>query len=152
MWVSHVAPGRPSWEASSLTSQFFLRREKGRMVFLTLLPLSSSMSTSPSSVFGWDHVTQGLVDFGFILLDSYGPKKNLGSRATEITNNLSKTPAHKACSLGARILLETFKVRQRWRNQSYVLTAFLLVSRCALFPKRRFFSLSKLELHFTHLG
>ena len=26
------------------------------------------------SLFGWDHVTQGLVQLGFLLMDAFGPK------------------------------------------------------------------------------
>ncbi|KAL8197612.1 UNVERIFIED_CONTAM: hypothetical protein K2H54_034266, partial [Gekko kuhli] len=95
---------------------------KGSKFLQDLVPLRCSISATilevvANSVFGWDHVTQGLVNFGFILLDSYGPKKNLGSKVTEITNSLSKTPAHKACNLGASILLETFKVHEPIRRE-----------------------------------
>ena len=61
------------------------------------------------STFGWDHVTQGLVQFGFTLMDSYGPKGVFG-RLPEGIPTLQKTPTQKACDLGSRILLQTFKV------------------------------------------
>ncbi|NXN17270.1 FANCI protein, partial [Indicator maculatus] len=63
-----------------------------------------------NSAFGWDHVTQGLVDLGFSLMESYEPKKPFGGKAADTTYGLSKMPAQQACKLGASILLETFKV------------------------------------------
>ncbi|NXY82042.1 FANCI protein, partial [Alcedo cyanopectus] len=63
-----------------------------------------------NSAFGWDHVTQGLVDLGFSLMESYEPKKPFGGKAADATYGLSKMPAQQACKLGASILLETFKV------------------------------------------
>ena len=62
------------------------------------------------SAFGWDHVTQGLVDLGFSLMESYEPKKPFGGKAADTSYSLSKMPAQQACRLGASILLETFKV------------------------------------------
>ncbi|NWR31006.1 FANCI protein, partial [Tachuris rubrigastra] len=63
-----------------------------------------------NSAFGWDHVTQGLVDLGFSLMESYEPKKPFGAKAADTSYGLSKMPAQQACKLGASILLETFKV------------------------------------------
>ncbi|NXX95285.1 FANCI protein, partial [Centropus bengalensis] len=63
-----------------------------------------------SSAFGWDYVTQGLVDLGFNLMESYEPKKPFGGKAADTCYGLSKMPAQQACRLGASILLETFKV------------------------------------------
>ncbi|NXU44068.1 FANCI protein, partial [Drymodes brunneopygia] len=63
-----------------------------------------------NSAFGWDHVTQGLVDLGFSLMESYEPKKPFGGKAADNSYGLSKLPAQQACRLGASILLETFKV------------------------------------------
>ncbi|NWH71056.1 FANCI protein, partial [Piaya cayana] len=63
-----------------------------------------------SSAFGWDYVTQGLVDLGFNLMESYEPKKPFGGKAADTSYGLSKLPAQQACRLGASILLETFKV------------------------------------------
>ncbi|NWX49575.1 FANCI protein, partial [Steatornis caripensis] len=63
-----------------------------------------------NSAFGWDHVTQGLVDLGFSLMESYEPKKPFGGKAADTSYGLSKMPAQQACRLGASILLETFKV------------------------------------------
>ncbi|XP_008118382.2 Fanconi anemia group I protein isoform X1 [Anolis carolinensis] len=70
-----------------------------------------------NSVFGWDHVTQGLVDLGFVLMDSYGPKKPFGGKGTETNHGLSKTPAQQSCKLGADILLEAFKVHELIRSE-----------------------------------
>ncbi|KAF1502997.1 Fanconi anemia group I protein, partial [Eudyptula minor] len=69
-----------------------------------------------NSAFGWDHVTQGLVDLGFSLMESYEPKKPFGGKAADTTYGLSKTPAQQACRLGASILLETFKVHEPIRS------------------------------------
>ncbi|NXK03878.1 FANCI protein, partial [Herpetotheres cachinnans] len=63
-----------------------------------------------NSAFGWDHVTQGLVDLGFSLMESYEPKKLFGGKAADTSYGLSKMPAQQAGRLGASILLETFKV------------------------------------------
>uniref|UniRef100_A0A674K6Q8 FA complementation group I n=1 Tax=Terrapene triunguis TaxID=2587831 RepID=A0A674K6Q8_9SAUR len=68
-----------------------------------------------NSAFGWDHVTQGLVDLGFTLMESYEPKKVLG-KAAETSYGLCKMPAQQACRLGANILLETFKVHEPIRS------------------------------------
>ncbi|KAK9394051.1 Fanconi anemia group I protein [Crotalus adamanteus] len=70
-----------------------------------------------NSVFGWDHVTQGLVELGFILMDSYGPKRLFGSKTTESNHILLKTPAQQVCKLGADILLETFKGHEPIRSE-----------------------------------
>ncbi|NXM68957.1 FANCI protein, partial [Serilophus lunatus] len=69
-----------------------------------------------NSAFGWDHVTQGLVDLGFSLMESYEPKKPFGGKAADTSYGLSKMPAHQACKLGASILLETFKVHEPIRS------------------------------------
>lgn len=59
-------------------------------------------------------MTQGLVELGFILMDSYGPKKIVDGRAIVTSSGLSRTPNQHACQLGANILLETFKVRHEF--------------------------------------
>uniref|UniRef100_A0A8B9M9V7 FA complementation group I n=1 Tax=Accipiter nisus TaxID=211598 RepID=A0A8B9M9V7_9AVES len=69
-----------------------------------------------NSAFGWDHVTQGLVDLGFSLMETYEPKKPFGGKAADTSYGLSKTPAQQACRLGASILLETFKVHEPIRS------------------------------------
>uniref|UniRef100_A0A8C3JWK5 FA complementation group I n=1 Tax=Calidris pygmaea TaxID=425635 RepID=A0A8C3JWK5_9CHAR len=69
-----------------------------------------------NSAFGWDHVTQGLVDLGFSLMESYEPRKPFGGKAADTSYGLSKMPAQQACKLGASILLETFKVHEPIRS------------------------------------
>ncbi|XP_075362333.1 Fanconi anemia group I protein isoform X2 [Mycteria americana] len=69
-----------------------------------------------NSAFGWDHVTQGLVDLGFSLMESYEPKKPCGGKAADTSYGLSKMPAQQACRLGASILLEAFKVHEPIRS------------------------------------
>ncbi|XP_011803705.1 PREDICTED: Fanconi anemia group I protein isoform X2 [Colobus angolensis palliatus] len=70
-----------------------------------------------NSVHSWDHVTQGLVELGFILMDSYGPKKVLDGKTFETSPSLSRMPNQHACKLGANILLETFKIREMIRQE-----------------------------------
>ncbi|NXH13372.1 FANCI protein, partial [Bucco capensis] len=69
-----------------------------------------------NSAFGWDHVTQGLVDLGFSLMESYEPKKPFGGKAADTSYGFSKMPAQQACRLGGSILLETFKVHEPIRS------------------------------------
>ncbi|KFV04953.1 Fanconi anemia group I protein, partial [Pterocles gutturalis] len=69
-----------------------------------------------NSAFGWDHVTQGLVELGFSLMESFEPKKPFGGKAADTSFGLSKMPAQQACRLGASILLETFKVHEPIRS------------------------------------
>lgn len=71
-------------------------------------------STNPAlvicSVFGWDHVTQGLVQLGFFLMDSFGPKPGPFGKTTEGSASVARTPAQLACKLGRQVLLQGFKV------------------------------------------
>ena len=60
------------------------------------------------STYGWDHVVQGLVELGFILMDAFGPKAAFGR--IDVTPSLQSGPTHQACQLGAKLLLHTFKV------------------------------------------
>ncbi|XP_030045550.1 Fanconi anemia group I protein [Microcaecilia unicolor] len=73
-----------------------------------------TLETVKNSVFGWDHVTEGLVELGFKLMDSFGPKSAFGGKVVEAT---SRTPAQQACRLGAQILLEAFKVHETLRSE-----------------------------------
>ncbi|XP_047591772.1 Fanconi anemia group I protein isoform X3 [Lutra lutra] len=87
-----------------------------------LVPHRSCVSTMilevvKNSVHSWDHVTQGLVELGFILMDSYGPKKILDGKSIETSSGLSKIPNQHACKLGASILLETFKIHEMIRQE-----------------------------------
>lgn len=63
------------------------------------------------SVHGWDHVSQGLVDLGFVLMDSFGPRSTFGKIQSDINPSCHFSPMQKACQLGATILNEIFKVR-----------------------------------------
>uniref|UniRef100_A0A6Q2YM09 FA complementation group I n=1 Tax=Esox lucius TaxID=8010 RepID=A0A6Q2YM09_ESOLU len=83
-----------------------------------LLPQRCSLAqmildTVKNSVFGWDHVTQGLVQLGFILMDSFGPKAApFGKTAAEGAIVTAKTPTQQACRLGGQVLLEGFKMHE----------------------------------------
>ena len=46
---------------------------------------------------------------GFILMDSYGPKGAFGR--IDLVPGIQSGPTHQACQLGAKMLLNTFKVR-----------------------------------------
>ncbi|XP_056307350.1 Fanconi anemia group I protein isoform X1 [Danio aesculapii] len=87
-----------------------------------LLPKCNSVSdmildTVKNSVFGWDHVTQGLVQLGFILMDSFGPKPGPFGKVTEGTSSTAKTPNQLACKLGGQVLLESFKMHEPIRGE-----------------------------------
>lgn len=62
------------------------------------------------SVFGWDHVTQGLVQLGFFLMDAFGPKPGPFGKTTEGSVTVARTPTQQACKLGRQVLLQGFKV------------------------------------------
>lgn len=62
------------------------------------------------SVFGWDHVTQGLVQLGFFLMDTFGPKPGPFGKAAEGSATVARTPSQQACKLGGQVLLQGFKV------------------------------------------
>lgn len=61
-------------------------------------------------MFGWDHVTQGLVQLGFALMDGFGPKPGPFGKTAEGSGTVARTPAQQACKLGRQVLLEGFKV------------------------------------------
>ncbi|XP_048418607.2 Fanconi anemia group I protein isoform X2 [Stegostoma tigrinum] len=75
------------------------------------------LETVSNSVFGWDHVTQSLVQLGFIFMDSFGPKTGPFGKVAETTPHATKTPSQQTCRLGAKILLETFKVHEPIRSE-----------------------------------
>ncbi|XP_015926177.2 Fanconi anemia group I protein [Parasteatoda tepidariorum] len=52
--------------------------------------------------YGWDHICQGLVKFGFSVIDTFGPRYVLGGTAV-------KTDSEEGCALGSHILRDTFK-------------------------------------------
>lgn len=69
------------------------------------------LETVRNSLFGWDHVTQGLVQLGFTLMDAFGPK----SFETSSSPNLS--PTQLAYKLGSSLLLDTFKAHELVRSE-----------------------------------
>ncbi|OWF38448.1 Fanconi anemia group I protein-like [Mizuhopecten yessoensis] len=73
------------------------------------------LETVQNSVYGWDHVIHGLVQLGFVLMDSFGPKAAAFGRLEDTTNVPSNTPSHRACQLGSKILLHTFKAHEMVR-------------------------------------
>lgn len=74
--------------------------------------------TVSNSVFGWDHVTQGLVQLGFFLMDTFGPKPGpFGKAAESGPTGAAKTPAQQACLLGRQVLLEGFKIHEPIRGE-----------------------------------
>ncbi|KAL0968448.1 hypothetical protein UPYG_G00266970 [Umbra pygmaea] len=76
-------------------------------------PAQMVLDTVKHSVFGWDHVTQGLVQLGFILMDSFGPKAApFGKTPSEGASVTAKTPTQQACKLGGQVLLEGFKMHE----------------------------------------
>ncbi|XP_073509353.1 Fanconi anemia group I protein [Phyllobates terribilis] len=92
--------------------------QQGSKFLRDLVPQPPCLSTMlleivKNSVFGWDHVTQGLVELGFLLMDSYGPKIVPGAKMSEATVG---SPSQQASQLGSRILLETFKVHEPIRS------------------------------------
>uniref|UniRef100_A0A673WB52 FA complementation group I n=1 Tax=Salmo trutta TaxID=8032 RepID=A0A673WB52_SALTR len=97
--------------------------QQGSKFLQDLLPQRCSfaqmiLDTVKNSVFGWDHVTQGLVQLGFILMDAFGPKAGpFGKTATEGANATAKTPTQQACRLGGQVLLEGFKMHEPIRGE-----------------------------------
>ena len=66
------------------------------------------------SKYGWDHVIQGLVHLGFLLMDSFGPKAVFGRIDTSTVPQTG--PTHLACQLGSKVLLNTFKVGRELKD------------------------------------
>jgi len=66
---------------------------------------------------GWDHITEGLVQLGFALMESYGPKTCFGRVcATNVSDAQCRlSPAQEACRLGMRLLQDTFRVHESSR-------------------------------------
>ena len=67
------------------------------------------LQTVQNSLFGWDHVAQGIVQLGFYLMDTFGSKNN------DASNML--TPQQESCQLGSLLLLKTFKVHDKIRTE-----------------------------------
>ncbi|KAM9815831.1 Fanconi anemia group I protein isoform 1-T1 [Syngnathus typhle] len=70
-----------------------------------------------SSVFGWDHVTQGLVQLGFFLMDTFGPKPGPFGKPNEGSSTVARTPTQLACKLGGQVLLQGFKMHEAIRGE-----------------------------------
>ncbi|XP_074174446.1 Fanconi anemia group I protein isoform X2 [Rhinolophus sinicus] len=109
---------------------------QGSKFLQNLVPHRSCVSTMildvvKNSVHSWDHVTQGLVELGFILMDSYGPKKMPDGNNIETSSGLSRTPQQHACKLGANILLETFKIHEMIRQEILERVLNRVVSRAS---------------------
>uniref|UniRef100_UPI0037E9ACE8 Fanconi anemia group I protein n=1 Tax=Semicossyphus pulcher TaxID=241346 RepID=UPI0037E9ACE8 len=75
------------------------------------------LDTVSNSVFGWDHVTQGLVQLGFFLMDTFGPKPGPFGKTTEGSATIARTPAQQACKLGGQVLLQGFKMHEPIRGE-----------------------------------
>ncbi|KAK2834377.1 hypothetical protein Q7C36_015078 [Tachysurus vachellii] len=96
--------------------------QHGSKFLQDLLPSCHSISdmimdTVRNSVFGWDHVTQSLVQLGFILMDLFGPKAGPFGKTIEIPTATAKTPSQLACKLGGQVLLECFKMHEPIRGE-----------------------------------
>ncbi|ESO96862.1 hypothetical protein LOTGIDRAFT_115514, partial [Lottia gigantea] len=72
------------------------------------------LETVDNSKYGWDHVLQGLVQLGFTLMDSFGPKAAFGR---EVYQGSVSTPSQLAGQLGAKILQNTFKAHEVVRGE-----------------------------------
>ncbi|KAK5902477.1 hypothetical protein CesoFtcFv8_007725 [Champsocephalus esox] len=75
------------------------------------------LDTVKNSVFGWDHVTQGLVQLGFSLMDAFGPKPGPFGKIIEGASTIARTPTQQACKLGGQVLLQGFKMHEPIRGE-----------------------------------
>uniref|UniRef100_A0A8D0D9D5 FA complementation group I n=1 Tax=Sander lucioperca TaxID=283035 RepID=A0A8D0D9D5_SANLU len=75
------------------------------------------LDTVKNSMFGWDHVTQGLVQLGFFLMDAFGPKPGPFGKTTEGSATIARTPTQQACKLGGQVLLQGFKMHEPIRGE-----------------------------------
>ncbi|XP_053282030.1 Fanconi anemia group I protein [Pleuronectes platessa] len=75
------------------------------------------LDTVKNSVFGWDHVTQGLVQLGFFLMDTFGPKPGPFGKISEGSSTVARTPNQQACKLGGQVLLQGFKMHEPIRGE-----------------------------------
>lgn len=55
-------------------------------------------------------MTQGLVQLGFYLMDTFGPKPGPFGKSVEGSATVARTPTQQACKLGGQVLLQGFKV------------------------------------------
>uniref|UniRef100_M3ZFI5 FA complementation group I n=1 Tax=Xiphophorus maculatus TaxID=8083 RepID=M3ZFI5_XIPMA len=96
--------------------------QQGSKFLQNLLPAHCSVAkmildTVKNSVFGWDHVTQGLVQLGFFLMDTFGPKPGPFGKSTEGPVTAARTPSQQACKLGGQMLLQGFKMHEPIRGE-----------------------------------
>ncbi|XP_044049333.1 Fanconi anemia group I protein [Siniperca chuatsi] len=96
--------------------------QQGSKFLQDLLPGHCSVAqmildTVKNSVFGWDHVTQGLVQLGFFLMDTFGPKPGPFGKTTEGSSTIARTPAQQASKLGGQVLLQGFKMHEPIRGE-----------------------------------
>ncbi|XP_069558030.1 Fanconi anemia group I protein [Brachyistius frenatus] len=96
--------------------------QQGSKFLQDLLPAHCSVAqmildTVKNSVFGWDHVTQGLVQLGFFLMETFGPKPGPFGKTTEGSVSVARTPTQQACKLGGQVLLQGFKVHEPIRGE-----------------------------------
>ncbi|KAK5609003.1 hypothetical protein CRENBAI_017413 [Crenichthys baileyi] len=96
--------------------------QQGSKFLQDLLPGHCSVAkmildTVKNSVFGWDHVTQGLVQLGFFLMDTFGPKPGPFGKSTEGPVGVARTPSQQACKLGGQMLLQGFKMHETIRGE-----------------------------------
>ncbi|KAL3863875.1 hypothetical protein ACJMK2_005602 [Sinanodonta woodiana] len=75
---------------------------------------SCVLETVQNSKYGWDHVVQGMVQLGFLLMDTFGPKGAFGK--VDVTTP-QVGPNYESCKLGAEILLNTFKAHEMVRSE-----------------------------------
>ncbi|KAF6735606.1 Fanconi anemia group I protein [Oryzias melastigma] len=96
--------------------------QQGSKFLQDLLPGSCSVAqmildTVKNSIFGWDHVTQGLVQLGFFLMDTFGPKPGPFGKTTEGPVGTTRTPTQQSCKLGGQVLLQGFKMHEPIRGE-----------------------------------
>nr|XP_054766661.1 Fanconi anemia group I protein-like [Lytechinus pictus] len=98
------------------------KRQKDSPWIANLVPAGSNvirllLETVENSMYGWDHVIHGLVQLGFTLMDSFGPKPGpFGGKAVEAGPGAPSTPNQQASQLGTDILLNLFKSQDGIRS------------------------------------
>ncbi|AWP08669.1 putative Fanconi anemia group I protein isoform 2 [Scophthalmus maximus] len=110
--------------------------QQGSKFLQDVLPVHCSVAhmikdTVKNSVFGWDHVTQGLVQLGFCLMDTFGPKPGPFGKTTEKSTTVARTPTQQACKLGGQVLLQGFKMHEPIRGEILEQVLSRLVTKTA---------------------